>query len=189
MNAAQEIMGIIYAPDQSDEADDQYQESRKLYFILSDKLNASVRNDPAKMAALSVIAQYLFIKRNSVSINLSPTQYRNEQGRVLPLGSPQFFREVKSFLEVLGTSCALNAFDNAVLMKIDLFTQALYTMRDRRYLELKDFFFRLENCDTPLDLLFRGLFVARAKQNVRKLRWTLIAVIGLIILLVMFLQR
>lgn len=141
------------------------------------------------MAALSVIAQYLFVKRNSVSINLSPTQYRDEQARVLPSRASRFFREVQSFVEVLGASCTPDEFDNAVLLKIDLFTQALHGMRDTRYFELKNLFFRLENCDTPLDLLFRGLFYARTKQNVRKASRTVIALLGLIVLLIILWLR
>jgi len=59
-------------------------------------------------------------------------------------------------------------------------------MRDPKYFELKNFFFQLENCSTPLDLLFRGLFYARAKQNLGKIKWVIlgiaIALIGVFIL-------
>jgi len=132
-------MNMIYDPGHSDEADDQYQKNRKLYSTLYDKLNESIRNHTHKMAALSVISQHLFLKRNSVSIKKTPSLYRQSLARLLPMYAPKFFPEVRSFLKVLGVTCTPDEFDNAVLLKIDIFTQELYGIRDHRYLELKIF--------------------------------------------------
>ena len=159
-----------------------------MYFALSDNLNESIRHDAPKMAALSVISQYIFMKRNSVSIKKPSSLYYQKQMRRLPINAPKFFPEVKSFLEAIRAICSPDKFDNAVLSKIDIFTQTLYSMRDKKYFELKNFFFTIEHCATPLDLLFRGLFYARARQNIRKIIWAVVAIIILIIFLIIILS-
>jgi len=190
MSTSREIMNIVYAPDHAETNDEQYQKDKKLYLTLSGKLNSSVRDDPAKMAALSVISQYLFLKRNAVSINKSSATYCAEQARLLPQRALKFFPEIQAFLKNLDITCKPDEFDNAIIGKIDVFTQAIFSMRDRKYFELKDFFFRFENCATPLDLLFRGLFYARAKQNVGKIKWVILGIfIFLVVVFILFRAR
>jgi len=166
MKTSQEIMNLIYDPATGD---DLYQKNRQLYFGLAEKLNASVRTAPSRMVALSAHSQYIFMKRNQTSINKSVQDYCEDLSRTLPANAPRFFPEIQNFLDVLGVNCTPSEFDNAVLVKIDVYSQGIYASRDRRYFELKNFFFKLENCDSPLDLLFRGLFYARARQSHRKL--------------------
>lgn len=177
MSASEKIMNVIYGPNHAEINDEQYQRYKKIYLNISNKLNDSFI-DSDTIVALSVISQYLFQKRNITSINKSSAVYCTEQVRLLPLRAPKFFPEIQSFLKNLNIECRPDEFDNAVIAKIDVFTQALFDAHDSKYFELKNFFFRLENCSTPLDLLLRGLFYARAKQNVRKIKWI---VLGLII--------
>jgi len=180
-------MNNIYGLDYIQGNDKQYQKDKKLYCTLSNKLNSSIRDDSSKMAALSVITQYLFQKRNVVSINKPSVSYCAEQTRLLPLRTLKFFPEIQAFLKNLNITCQPDEFDNAIIGKIDVFTQAIFISRDRKYFELKDFFFRLENCFTPLDLLFRGLFYARAKQNVGKIKWVILGIaITIIVLFILF---
>lgn len=174
-------MNIIYGSDHAEANDEQYQKDKQLYLSLSDTLNSSIRGDSGRMAVLSSISQALFQKRNTVSINKSSAFYRREQASSLPLRASRFFPELQRFLNNVGVTCRLDEFDNAIIAKIDVYTQALFSMEDPEYFRFKDFFFRLENCPTPLDLLFRGLFYTRARQNVGKTKWLIAGVILLVI--------
>jgi len=190
MSISIEIMRIIYGPDHAETKDEQYQKDKKVYLSISDKLNTSVRDNPAEMAALSVISHCLFLKRNTVSINKSAEAYSMKQTHSLPLRASKFFPEIQAFLKIIDIICPPDEFDRAVIAKIDVFTQALFSWRDPKYFELKDHFFRLENCSSPLDLLFRGIFYARAKQNVGKVKWIILGIIlALIVVFILFKMR
>ena len=189
MSLSEEIMNIIYKPENSNINDKQYQKERKIYLSLSDKLNHPLRDEPARKTALSVLSQYLFQKRNKISINKSSSSYCTEQAHLLPLQVLKFFPEIKAFLKNLDITCRPDDFDNAIIGKVDTFTQALFSIRDRKYFEFKNFFFPLENCSTPLDLIFRGLFYARAKQNVKKIKWIILVIIMAFVVLILFLVK
>jgi hypothetical protein len=142
-----------------------WEQDRNTYLRLRGELNVSTRADHVRMAALSVQAQYIFRRRQrNISLKGSHEEYRKRLVETLPQNAPQFFPEVDRFLNLLGVTCSAEDFDNAVLFAIDEWTQSLYAVRDHHYPELQAFFSRLENCETPLDLLFRGLFLARFKM-------------------------
>lgn len=140
------------------------------------------------MASLSVLSQYVFLKRHQTSVIKSVQAYCEELSRVLPANAPKFFPEIQNLLHVLSIDYPPSEFDNAVLLKIDVWTHGVYAMRDPRYFELKNLFSRLENCDSPLDLLFRGLFLARARRSHHQLVRVVLAA-GVLVALVLLYAR
>jgi len=161
-------METIDVPGVYETDEGQYQKCKDLYLTLSEKLNRSLENDLYKRAAISTISQFLFKKRNVISINMPSEKYRSEMARSLTIRAPKFFSEIERLLKILEISCQPIDFDNAILSKIDYHTQKMASNEDYTYFDYKNIFFSLNNCSTPLDLLFRGLFIARAKMNVAK---------------------
>ena len=192
MRKSEEIMNVIYCQSHDLEdaidafIDKQNQEDKKIYLSFAEKLNAPLRGEPAKTAALSLISQYIFLKRNKVSINKTSGGYLLAQFRSQLLLWPKYCPEIEAFLENLNISCQAGDFDDVVLSKIDTYTQELYSHRDPAYFDLKNYFFQLENCSTPLDLLFRGLFYARAKQNIGKIKWIVFGFVITLLALILF---
>jgi hypothetical protein len=186
MRTSENIINIIYDPIHAEMNDEQYQKYKKIYLSLSTQLNKPLGDEYDKKVSLSVISQFIFEKRNKVSINKTSFAYRHKQAYLLPSLAPKFFPKIEEFLKNLKITCQPSDFDNAILGKIDIFTQSLYAHRDKEYFDLKNFFFQLENCSTPLDLLFRGLFYARAKQNIGKIKWIVFGFVITLLALILF---
>jgi hypothetical protein len=199
MRTSEEIMNAIYIqshdvlpfPNYFENAvnasiDEQNQEDKKIYLTFSEKLNAPLKGELAKKATLSLISQNIFLKKNKVSINKTPGEYLLARFQSRLVHSSKYFPEIEAFLENLSISCEAGDFDDIVLNKIDSYTQELYSHRDQAYVDLKNYFFQLENCSTPLDLLFRGLFYARAKQNIGKIKWIIFGFVITLLALILF---
>jgi hypothetical protein len=188
MLISESIMEEVYGPEHTQVHDEQYQRDRATYRALSGQLNRPLGDDPAKRAALIVISRFLFRKRNAVSIGKSARAYCSEQQRSLPRRAPKFFPDVRSFLRATGVDCGAAQFDTAVLAKLDVYTQAMFSLRDTTYFDLKNLFFRPQNCSTPLDFVLHGIFYARAAKNVRMVLRAAVALLAIIafILLAVF---
>ena len=70
------------------------------------------------------------------------------------------------------------------MSKMDIYTQKMLGNQDPRYLDLKNLFRPEDNCSTPLDLLFHGMFVAREKR--KKGKSFLVLIVAILIMAVFF---
>jgi len=169
-NVATSIIENVYDAEHAERAeiDVEYQRLKQLYLSLSDNLNKSIKDYPTKVATLSEISKSLFTKRNIVSTEKSFKNYIASQKRLLPMQASKFLPDIQEFLKNLDIECQPDEFDKAVIGKIDISVQAAYNLFRPTYLKWEALFSDIENCSTPLDLLFHGLFHVRASQNVKK---------------------
>jgi hypothetical protein len=180
-NSAQ-ILDGLYNPDNAPMRDEKWYRDRAVYQRAAEKLTSSVRQDPSLAAALAVFALYLFKKRNVVPIYFKSTAaYCKQQARRLPLREALYLPEIEAFLSNVGLSCSPQEFDRAVIHRIDVFTHTLFSTHDPLYFDLKSHFIGVKNCQSPLDLLFHGLFLQRAHQSVSSV---VRAAIGIVFVLI-----
>lgn len=184
MNTSQEIMESLYRAEDGGEYNERYQKDKGLYATLADALNYPVKDNPEKLTHLITMAKSIFWKRNQVQTDCDPERYRYFQERTIPVLIRQYESDLAEFLKSVNVHCPPEDFDHAVLSKMDIYTQKMLGNQDPRYLDLKNLFLPEDNCSTPLDLLFHGMFVAREKR--KKGKSFLVLIVAILIMAVFF---
>lgn len=161
------LLDDLYYTDPDEVSEPNFGRYRALYRRIADCLSEPLPS--TQRASVSVIAQYLFRKRNAISVTQPSESYRAALARDLPRRASTFMPEIRSLLHALDLDCDPADFDNAILVKLDVRTQGLAANRNPIYFTVKGYYSRLENCETANDLLLRGLFLARARHNVKRI--------------------
>ena len=184
MNTSKEILDSIYKPDGVEKNNEQYQKDKGLYSTVANAIHYPVADNPEKHAKLITLARSIFLKRNQVSADCDPERYRFFQEKTIPVLIRQYQSHLAEFLKIVNVYCPPEDFDNAVLNKIDIYTQEMFITQEPRYLDLKNLFLQEGDCATPLDLLFHGMFFSREKR--KKGKSFLVLIIAIIVMAVFF---